>query len=483
MNWEWLVQNGLIEGDPAYYSGGGASPEEINHAISVAYQAANDEQRKVLVDQIWSEGKATGDKAYWYEDRSGEVQDLAAAASGVRVDPGSAGGAVGEGSELVMPGNAMLWFNSDTGKYHVVYEIPGVETTHGKSEPLFVSWVAETDADLEAVLGPGKTPEPHFTGTTADFTTKGVIDFGGVDEMRPFDNIDGDPFDAWVEDYARFAETKPWILEPDFIEMAVEASMERADGSVTIEEIQTTKWWQEHSVKERQWMETYYGDPATADQMLKDNRENMKARLAKAGIDNVTDEIAAYMADRTTMGQWTQDKLLAQMTALADPWSSDTLDEGLLEFMAGSGWEADTTRTEEDTVRNSLQKWLGPVWGNWSDAEIAAKAGELRNNPDGLIEFTESLKDQRMAMYPNHPDRNLSYEAIAQPWRSYTQSIWGTPIEDTDDVFQSVLQMNDPTEAGKTLRRAGLDRGIERVYDDMLSGVESGQRTNVRGAV
>jgi hypothetical protein len=301
--------------------------------------------------------------------------------------------------------------------------------------------------------------------------------------MRPFDNIEGDPFDAWVEDYARFATTKPWILEPDFIQLAVEASMERADGQVTIEEIQSTEWWREHSVSERLWMETYYGDPATADQLLKDNRENMKARLAKAGIGNVTDAIAEYMADRTTMGIWSSDKLDAQITALSDPYSSDTLDKGLLEFMAGQGWEADTTRKEEDTVRTSLNKWLGPVWGNWSDAEIAAKAGELRNNPDGLIEFIESLKDQRMAMYKNHTDRNLSYEAIAQPWRSYAQSVWGTPIEDTDDTFQAVLQSNDPIEAGKILRREGLNRGIARVFDDMMTGVETGQRINVRGAV
>jgi hypothetical protein len=382
-----------------------------------------------------------------------------------------------------MPGNAMLWFNSDTGKYHVVYLIPSVKTKNGMSEPLYVSWVAETDADLEAILGPGNKPIPSFTGTTADFTSRGVIDFGGVDEMRPFGNIEGDPFDAWVEDYARFAATKPWILEPDFIQLAIEASMERADGQVTIEEIQSTKWWREHSVSERLWMETYYGDPASADQLLKDNRENMKARLAKAGIGNVTDAIAEYMADRTTMGIWSSDKLDAQITALSDPYSSDTLDKGLLEFMAGQGWEADTTRKEEDTVRTSLNKWLGPVWGNWSDAEIAAKAGELRNNPDGLIEFIESLKDQRMAMYKNHTDRNLSYEAIAQPWRSYAQSVWGTPIEDTDDTFQAVLQSNDPIEAGKILRREGLNRGIARVFDDMMTGVETGQRINVRGAV
>jgi hypothetical protein len=482
MNWEWLIQQGLIKAEPNYYPAK-ASPEEINHAIEVAYKAANDEQRKTLVDMIWSEGKATGEKTYWYQNRSGEVQDLAAAYSGVRVSSGTTGTEIGEGSKLRLPGNFKLWLNSETGKYHVVSEVPAVTTAAGKSEPLYISWVCETDADLEAVVGAGEKVIPAFTGTTADFTSRGVIDFGGVDEIRPFGNIEGDPFDTWVEDYARFATTKPWILDPDFIQMAVEASMERADGQVTIEEIQSTKWWKEHTVSERQWMETYYGDPATAEQLLEDNREDMKARLAKAGIDNVTDEVAAYMADQTTMGRWSSYKLQAQITALADPWSSDTIDEGLFQFMAGQGWVADTTRKEEDTVRSELSKWLGPVWGNWSDVEIAAKAGELRNNSDGLIEFVESLKDQRMAMYPNHTDRNLSYEAIAQPWRSYAQSVWGTPIEDTDNTFQSILQVNNPVEAGKMLRREGLNRGVARVFDDMMTGVETGQRTNVRGAV
>ena len=183
------------------------------------------------------------------------------------------------------------------------------------------------------------------------------------------------------------------------------------------------------------------------------------------------------------MGSWSENYLASQVAAISDPWSTDVIDDGLFSFMAGGGFTPDTTMKEEDRVRSELRKWLGPVFGQWTDAEIAAKAGELRNNPDGMIEFVEGLKDQRMATYSNHTDRELSYEAIAQPWRAYTTNMWGAPVDDEDEIFQEVLRMNDPVQAAKTLRKSGLDRGYSKVVDEVIGGVKSAMNSNVRGAV
>lgn len=389
----------------------------------------------------------------------------------------------GTGSDLLLPGNAQLWRNEDTGEDWVVYVVPAVTLADGTtSGPFYTSWLIETDADLEAVVGPGVTPVYHFSGSEADFTKKGVIDLGGVDELNVTD-LEGDPFDTWVEDMTVLAAVQPWILDDDYVALVVQAAMERTDGRLSLEEIQGTNWWKDNTVGQRAWMETWFSDEKTAQQMLDDNRASMRVRLAEAGIDNASPALINWMADRTTMGAWSATHLDSQIAALSDPYSVDVIDDALFEFMANEGYTPDTTREFEDTVRSDLQEWLGPVYGNWTEEEIAKRAGELRNNPDGQVEFIESLKDQRMSMYPEHGDRNLSYEAIARPWRTYSQGVWGAPVEDTDEVFQQVLRANDPREAGKILRKAGLDRGYDKTISDVVSGMQTGMKSNVRGAV
>jgi len=389
----------------------------------------------------------------------------------------------GPGSDLLLPGNAQLWYNETADEKWVVYEVPGVTLPDGTtSEPVFTSWLIETDADLEAVVGPGKTPVYHFSGTEDDFTKKGVIDLGGVQELDVKD-LEGDPFETWVEDMTTLAAVQPWILDEDYIGLIVQAAMERADGQLSLEEIQGTNWWKDNTVGQRAWMETFFSDPSTAEQMLEDNRANMRYQLSEAGVDNASESLINWMADRTTMGAWSKSKLDTQIAALSDPYSVDVIDDELFEFMANESFVPDTTRTGEDNVRGLLEEWLGPVYGQWTEEQIAKKAGEIRNNPDGEIEFVESLKDQRMAMYPEHGDRNLSYQSIAGPWKAYTQGVWGAPVEDTDEVFQQVIRANDPREAGKLLRTAGVERGYDKTVSDVVSGIQTGMKSNVRGAV
>jgi len=398
-------------------------------------------------------------------------------------DGGTTTTATANESGLLLPGNAQLWRNETSGEDWVIYEVPGVMQADGTmSEPVFVSWLVETKEDLEAVVGPGKTPTYTFSGSEDDFTAKGVIDLGGVDELRVSD-LEGDPFDTWVEDMTALAAVQPWILDDDYIGLVVQAAMERVDGRLSLEEIQGTNWWKDNTAGQRAWMETWFSDEKTAQQMLDDNRASMKYQLSQAGIDNASPDLVNWMADRTTMGIWSTTRLQSQVAALADPYSVDTIDDELFEYMANESINVDHTRDKEDTVRGHLEEWLGPVYGQWTDEQIARKAGELRNNPDGEQEFIESLKDQRMSMFPEHTDRNLSYQSIAAPWRTYSQGIWGAPIEDTDEVFQQVLRLNDPREAGKVLRKAGIDRGYDKTISDVVQGMQQGMKSNVRGAV
>ena len=480
MNWQWLIDEGLIEGDVNLYNTGSLGVSDFRHAIETAYAAADDAQRKRFIDDLWSTGYFEGDKEHWYTDRSGDPAEMTnlLAAGGQMGTP-----EIGGGSELLLAGNAQLWQNTETGQWWVVYVAPAVNFDDGTASPeLYYGWAVESPEDLEAVVGPGVEPVASFAGDNGDFTSIGLVSLGGVSELNMWD-LEGDPFDTWVEDMTVLAETRPWILDPDWIALAVQAALERADGQVSVDEIRTTNWWKNHNEQERYWMETVHGDPAAAEQLMADNRESMRYKIAQAGVNNATEDLINFFADKVTTGGWSLMHQEAQLNALSDPYSVDVLDPELVEFLAGTDLQFDATAQGEDEVRNLLRTWLGPVWGDWTESEIAAKAGEIRNDPDASQAFVESLKDQRLSLFPNHTDRSLSYEAIARPWMAYAQSIWGSPVDEMDDVFQQALAMNDQTEASKLLRRTGFDRGYDSVVSRVTGGLEGAMASNVRGAV
>lgn len=440
--------------------------------------------------EVWShiDGDATTGATHVAEDRPYTPDTVAAQLEGrhgtVGVEKSAGLVAMGKqegGTDVTLPGNAGLWFNTTTKQWYVVWEVPPVE---GQEEPLYVSWLVPDDADLEAIVGPDVKAKPHWAGSTAAMTNIGVINLGTVAELN-LDDVEDAPFDTWVQEYATEAAQRPWILDADWIALSVQAMMERDDAALSVAEMQSTEWWRTHTLGQRTWMEIAEGDPAEAARMLRENRESMRTQLQAAGVTNFTEELVNFMADKTTMRDWSGEHLLAQVAALSDPWSVDVIDDDLAQFLAQTGFDPMQTRKDEDKVRFLLSRWLGPVVGDWSDADVAEAAGIMRNNPEsGEGDLVEQLKDQRMAAYSNYSDRNLSYETISKSWQSMAEGIWGVPqIDHTDPLFQQVVRENDPDAAQRQLRQAGFNRGYDRVVNDATTGVNEAFSRNVRGAV
>ena len=393
--------------------------------------------------------------------------DLAAPAS---ADGPSAVATSTGGSDLLLPGEGVeLWYDSDSKQYIVVQKIPPVKQADGTmTEELYVSWTVENDEDLEAVVGPDIDPKAAKIVSESELTSMGVVNFGGIDELRDWGGLEGDPLATWEEDMAKLAITRPWILEPEWQQLTVMAIMERDDAQLTQDEIQATEWYRSHSDLERRWMETANGDPATALRWENDSKAATARKLELAGINNVPPDIADYMAMQVVMGHWSPEMLDVQIRAISDPFSSAAPDKGLLAEMKNARWTPDATQEKEDTVRNLLQKWLGPVYGEWSDKQIAEKAGDLRNDPDAELNFIESLKDQRVAVLGDgSDDRNVSYQDLARPWRAFQQQAWGTQeVDETDPMFYSLLRNNDVQTNGMTLQTEGLKRNVGKVVND-----------------
>ena len=457
-------------------------------AVRELQQKLNDNGANLVVDGKF--GSAT-EAALRKFQTDGGYQVNGVASSGIwnvlGMDRGSggAGGTSGDGTQLNnMWDGAKLWHNTDTDTWYVVAVAPDVEVDGVSTGELYAVWEIESDDQMEALLGAGIDPTADWSGTTAAFTERGAIHLGGADELRNFEYVDTDPFAKWEEDLATLAATRPWLLEPEFLQLSLQATMEREDQAVSLAEIQGTEWWRTHTAAERIWIEAEASDPAGAQRAIDDMRTNVRAQLQKAGVTNASDAIVNFMADNTTKGHWSTAELMSQIVALSDPYAVDKLNSDMTGKLADEKFTPETTRQDEDTVRDLVQEWLGPQVGQWSEKQVADAAGKLRNDPEsGRTLLLERLKDQRMAAYGNYSDRELSYESIAAPVRTQARTLWGTPVDDTDGVFQKALRMNDPDEAEKLLRKTGFDRGYDRSVKALSDAMTSGMQTNVRGVV
>jgi hypothetical protein len=448
-------------------------------SVKALQELLNEQGAKLVVDGIY--GPATEAAVRSYQKANGYTQNgqVGTTLYGLMDLPvgGSTGGGVATsktGSDLELQGEWELWYDTDAKQWIAVKPIAGVVGPDGKRTPdSYISWTIESDEDLEAVVGVDVDPKAKRTVNEAQLTQMGVVNFGGVDELRDWGGFEGDPLDSWEEDMARLAITRPWILDDDWINLSVMAIFEREDPTLTLDEIQTTEFYRTHSDSERRWMEMTHGDPATAAQWEADSREATAIKLRNAGINNVPDDIADYMAMQVVTGAWTPEQLDFQITAISDPYSNIDPDAGLLREMSDMRWSPDATQEKEDTVRNLYDKWLGPAYGNANDQTIANWAGKLRNDPDAELDFIEQLKSQRVAMFPGTEDRNVSYQDLAMPWKNFQQRAWGVQtVDETDPMFLTMLRNNDIAANGQLLQEEGMTRNVGKVVTDTSNAIQ-----------
>jgi hypothetical protein len=109
----------------------------------------------------------------------------------------------------------------------------------------------------------------------------------------------------------------------------------------------------------------------------------------------------------------------------------------------------------------------------WSEAEIARWAQKIVENPNAENELVSKLRATRAARYTGY-DAELTYEDIARIGRAQVLDTWGQQMDETDPLFQQILQMNDAGQASQLLWEKGLERGVRKVTYDAMSGLERG---------
>lgn len=326
--------------------------------------------------------------------------------------------------------------------------------------PIPMVWKVESSDRRQSL---GFTKSDRTFDSWDDFHKTGALRFGGSIELA---NTTENPLDVIYSDYATEVKVKPWLAEPEILTLWMQAALE--GRSLTDAELQGTDWWRTHTDAERQWLSLNASDPATADQLIKDNRLRVANLFSESGVANASQDLVNQLALKMTTGEWSEAYAISQIKLLSDPQAEGTLDATLKDFRSG----LDTTREGEDQVRSMINTWLGPAYaGNYSDEWVDRWAGELRNDPDARMELEDMLRSQRLALFPEYKDKNLTYEDIAAPWRGVFQQVWGETADETDPLFSRIVRMNDLEAAQEVLRDEGLERSKTQVVDSLVSGL------------
>lgn len=377
-------------------------------------------------------------------------------------------GGLGDTSKMELikvPGEPKIWKVGDS--YRIVYYIPGTEP------PIPVTYTADKEA-MEAIFGPDQDITWDKELTVAEFRNTGALKFGSHEELA---NLTSDPIDALMDQIEKEEAVRPWLSDQGVVAVLLEAILEGRTPSAA--EFEQTDWWVNHSESERQWLLLNASDPSTAEQRRLDNLTTVRNMMIQAGIWEPDPALVEFVANKFTMGTWSQTILSDQISYLADPAGPSEGRAELIDFVSSNNLTVDTTAEGEDRVKQLVDQWLGPAFGTWTDTQIRDWAMRLRNDPDGESSLVEVLQQQRLTLFPEYDDPTKTYDDIAGGWRAVWTDMWGEVPDESDSRFIDIIRMNDLTEAQKLLRSEGLKDGNGKVMQDFVGGMaQQFSRTN-----
>ena len=372
-----------------------------------------------------------------------------------------------------IPEGALL-VQTDADKLYLMYEVPGQGTLF-QGRPIWIFYeVKDNDLYEAGILTPGAPYEINMMLTEEQID--GFVYGGNTADLPGNDPRTGrapHPFTSFVENVSTQAQIAPWILDVDSVKLLAEAALEGRE--VTEAEWRMTNWYQTHSEAEREWQRLYYADPTTAQNTVNDYKIQVSRALQAAGVTGgfdpetgmeraVPDALAGWIASKWVSGQWTESYTTEQLALFADPFRSGVRDVELGNYIATAGVDGlERTAEQEDRVRQLYTQWLGPVFGKLTDQEVAQQAGRIRNDPDFEQALIEQLKNNRLALFPQYTNPELTYNDIATPWRNLTTSVWGKAADETQSWWQDMVASNNFTEGTATLRSKGLEQNVDQV--------------------
>lgn len=465
-------------------------------------------------------GRETGQPANAADDDGDGNRDGGGGGNRESGQPGNKrGGGGGDRDELRgIPDGGKVWQVGND--YYVVYEVPK------SNPPVLLSYKFRDKEEARSVTR-GAGIAVDRTLSENEFRKTGAIKSGPADLIT---NQSEHPWDRFRQDFNREVRFKPWLKDPDFMALIAQSILEGRSPSLS--EVQSTDWYQEHSAAERQQLELYYGDRQTWNANRAVAERKARDALAAAGYDGPGQgRLENYLAREVMFGRLPETELGDAVEQLTNPLAADAArtagfdrpDKGKAvringeiywrtgkgdyrlnaaeEAMFGAGaveknrvrgndgkgiggfggfvrsqdddgadyrGRVDNFGVVEDTVLEYIGPLLAKQWGQKRIAQWAQRMDTNENPTDVLAELKEKLLRIKNNHYRNS-DPQSSYEEIATGTRALFSQQWGRDVDETDPIFQRVLQKNDLAEGAAVLRREGINRNVKAVVDSGLS--------------
>jgi hypothetical protein len=190
-------------------------------------------------------------------------------------------------------------------------------------------------------------------------------------------------------------------------------------------------------------------------------------RTAKAQYGSEIPKTALnYLADQTRRGYFTQQEAITQIQGVFDPAAGITMDIGLINALEGQSIK--TTTAKETEVQNLLDMYVPKhLQGEFT---VSEEAGKMRNNSLYKDIFTNKLKDLRFQFYGQY-DRDIAWQTIVNAKKENASAVMGVNLKDDDPLLDQLITTNDYAKETELMRQVGLDRGYQKVKNDLTNAM------------
>jgi hypothetical protein len=208
-------------------------------------------------------------------------------------------------------------------------------------------------------------------------------------------------------------------------------------------------------------------DPIGFQNVRNENINYLNGIVSASGGD-IPDTAVFYLGDLVAKGLMSLEEAKRQISGATDMYSPyrERLDAGFKNALGGGNVKV--TTAGEDTVQNLLDRYLPKNLHR--SINIAEEAGNIRSNPNYQQSFINKLKKQRYAIY-NMYDEDIDWNIILNSKKQAAKNVLGVELKEDDIALDAIIRMNDSTKEQEYLRELGLERGYNKVKNDLTKAM------------
>jgi len=462
--WSDLVNAGILQGDPDWYSSGQASEAEFSNAISVAFKGTdpNSELRKGFIDFLFAKGGAQGDPNYWYglASDSPEVSSLTELAFTVDV----AGG--GEDVEIkALPQNARLV--NVNGEIRAIWDL---------GDGLGHAWYSINEDQLQDLYG--ENWQAYITetlGTEGAYNAKyGDFYWGNVAEI----NLTAD--NPWEDLKARTFEAFGYVAgfdDPEVKRLILQGHFETWSSDEFLAHYRNTEYYLGTTQTQRDWGQ--YGEEEKSQRI--DSRsaqlvEEYRALYGVDPIDGINNAEIRAAAEAIESGESSASEWSYNQRREAEKVENSPAARALVDEERAQGESEVSIENRGGFARERWEYWMGST--PLPPAFVDRWGRDLYMNNASEDDLETSLRELSAGTWQTKPE-NIGWGEWASPVKANIRNLLElSSVDDNDPLLNRVLDQGlSGQDATLAIRKDQRFRSTNRMFDELAQGAQALGRT------